>query len=153
MTDLNGSLTGAGDGPAMHRRAIITAGLASLAAAPALAAPDTGSAAPPEVDLLPVGVPVIVDGRVRNYVFVRVRLHLAPDADVAAVTSKEPFFREAIVRAAHQRPFTLPGDLQSVNAARLEAAVMHVAPRLAGQGAVLRAETLSQAPRRRMTPR
>ena len=139
----------------MHRRAIITTGLASLAAAPALAAAptDTENAPPPQVDLLPVGVPVIVDGRVRNYVFVRVRLHLSPDADVPAVERKEPFFREAIVRAAHQRPFTLPGDWQSVSAPRLEAAVMYVAPRLAGEGVVLRAETLSQAPRRRMTPR
>lgn len=137
----------------MHRRTVISAGALALAAAPALAAEPAGEAAAAHHDLPTVGVPVIVDGRLRNYVFVRVRLHLTAGADAASVTRKAPFFREAIVRAAHQRPFTLPDDWQAIDAARLEAAVMHVAPRLLAPGTVLRAETLSQAPRRRMTPR
>lgn len=153
MTDGNGSLTGARHGRPMHRRTVISAGAVALAAAPALASESpSGEAAPAHHDLTTIGVPVIVDGRLRNYVFVRVRLHLAAGADTAAVARKAPFFREAIVRAAHQRPFTLPHDWQAVDTARLGAAVMHVAPRLVGPGTVLRAETLTQSPRRRVTP-
>ena len=137
----------------MHRRTVISAGALALAAAPALASePSGGEAAAAHHDLTTIGVPVIVDGRLRNYVFVRVRLHLAPGADAAAVERKSPFFREGVVRAAHQRPFTLQDDWQAINTARLEAAVMHVAPRLVGPGVVLRAETLSQTPRRRVGP-
>lgn len=138
----------------MHRRAVIAATAVALATPAAAGGPSSdGDAAAAHRDLTSIGVPVIVDGRLRNYVFVRVRLHLAPGADVAAVERKAPFFREGIVRAAHQRPFTVPDDWQAIDTARLEAAVMHVAPRLVGPGVVLRAETVSQAPRRRVGPR
>ena len=99
-----------------------------------------------------VKAPVIVEGRVRNYVFIRVRLHLAPGADITAVDRKAPFFREGIIRAAHQRPFTLQDDWQAIDTARLSAAVMHVAPRLVGPDIVVRVEVLGQTPRRRVSP-
>lgn len=133
----------------MRRRDLIAAGLVGLAASPARASETPAAAGPAHVDLSVIGLPVISDGRVRNYVFTEVRLHLTPSTDAQAVRQKIPFFREGLIRAAHATPFTVSGDWNRVDPARLAAAVMHVAPRLVGPGVVARVEVVAQSPRRR----
>src|SRR5687767_7430079 len=96
----------------MFRRALIAAALAAFTPAAAGAA---GGAPPPKdagqyVDLLPVALPIVVDGRLVNYVFVYVRINLTSAALPNRVREREPHFRDALVRAGHRTPFTLPGD-------------------------------------------
>jgi hypothetical protein len=128
-----------------------------------LAATSAGAAAPAKkegaveaqyIDLANAALPVIAEGRLRNYVFVMVRVNLSPTADAAKMREKEPFLRDAMVRAAHATPFTVPGDLTRLDEAKLKAAVRRDAVRLLGPVVTTVAVT-SQTPQRRtgLTPR
>ena len=74
-----------------------------------------------------VGLPVIADGRLRNYVFVSLKLHIGGGKTVEQMRPKEAFFRAALVAAANA---------------------------ISGRGSVARAEIIAQNPRLRagMTP-
>jgi hypothetical protein len=140
----------------MLRRAFIAAApLAAFAGAlPAQAAPPGPAAVGQYVDLQPVGLPIVVKGRVVNYVFVYVRLNLSATADVAALREKEPYFRDALVRLAHRTPFTDPADYNRIDQARLTAALGGEAAAIAGAGAIRSVVVTSQAPQHRIaTPR
>jgi len=60
-------------------------------------------------------MPIVVDGRLVNYVFVYVRVNLKSGSDVIKIRGKEPFFRDALVRDAHKTPFVLANDWQKVD--------------------------------------
>ena len=122
-------------------------GIGVAVAGPALAGDDKPAAA--VVNLQGVGLPVIAGGRVRNYVFVSIRLHLSGSASMEAVRAKDAHFRDALVKAAHRTPFTLADDWSQLDAAALSRSLMAAAARIAGQGKVARVEVLHQAPRRR----
>ena len=134
----------------MFRRALIAAALAAFTPAAAGAA---GGAPPPKdvgqyVDLLPVALPIVVDGRLVNYVFVYVRINLTSAALPNRVREREPHFRDALVRAGHRTPFTLPGDYSKIDTARLAAAMMREGAAIAGPGQVRSVVVTSQQPRR-----
>lgn len=137
----------------MRRRDLIAAGTTVAVAAvagSALASP--GSDAPAEalsVNLVGVGLPVIADGRVRNYVFVTVRVTLGPNGALDAVRAKDPYFRDALVRASHRVPFTAGNDWTRLNENAVNAAVMAIANVVCGPGVVVKSEVLLQTPRRR----
>lgn len=131
-----------------HLLSLMGAGLGIGVAGPALAAGDEKPAAA-VVNLQGVGLPVIADGRVRNYVFVSIRLHLSGSASMEAVRAKDAHFRDALVKAAHRTPFTLARDWSQLDAAALSRSLMASATRIAGQGKISRVEVLHQAPRRR----
>src|SRR5450432_2305415 len=73
------------------------------------------------VDLQPVAMPIVVEGQLVNYVFVYVRVNLRGGADVSKISEKEPFFRDALVRAAHKTPFIVPGNWEKVDETKLVA--------------------------------
>lgn len=102
------------------------------------------------VDLQPVGLPIVVNKRLVNYVFVYIRINLTSGANVSRLREKEPFFRDALVRLGHRTPFTVPTDLSTIDTARLTAALRGEADRIAGRGQVLSVVVTSQAPRRRI---
>ena len=131
----------------MDRRALITAGLAAGIASSASASEKAAPAAA-VLNIAGVGLPVIADGRVRNYVFVSLRLHLGGGKTPEQMRPKEPFLRDALVRAAHASPFTVANDWSSLNSAALAASLMRSATTVAGRGAVTRVEIVSQSPRR-----
>ncbi|WAC58478.1 hypothetical protein [Brevundimonas sp. SL130] len=142
----------------MDRRTLITsatlalAGAVATAAATPAAAGASSSKAPaeaPSLGLAGLGLPVIADGRVRNYVFVTIKLHLGAGKTLEQMQGKEAFFRDALVKAAHRTPFTVPGDWTRLDEGRLSAALIAAARTISGQGSVARVEILSQAPRRR----
>jgi hypothetical protein len=96
-----------------------------------------GEAAAPKVDdqtvrLSPVGLPIIVDGRVVNYVFATIVVDLTPGADVIALREKEPDFRDALIREAHRAPFVVPGDYNHLDEAKLKAVMLKDASAIAG---------------------
>jgi hypothetical protein len=137
----------------MQRRALIQA--AAILTASAVASTSSASekktepAAAPFLNLPGMGLPVITDGRVRNYVFIVLKLHLGPVHTVEAVRAKEAHLRDALVRAGHRTPFVLPNTWVALDTAALSASLIRSAATLIGPGAVTRVEVVSQSPRRR----
>lgn len=140
----------------MLRRQILAA-----AVAPLLLIAGTAAASEPEggkkdvgqyVDLQPVGLPIVVNGQLLNYVFVYVRVNLTSGADVSKWRQKEPVFRDALVRAGHRTPFTLPSDLQKIDTAKLTATLSRDAGAITGPGVIRSIVVTSQASRGRAIP-
>lgn len=151
VVGLNLAATGSDDAWRMIRRVLLAAAVLLLAAAPAQAAEpkkkegDVGQ----YVDLQPTGLPIMSNGRLVNYVFVVVRINLTTSANAAKLREKEPFFRDALVRAGHRTPFTNPADLTQVDAARLSATLARDAAAIVGPGQIRSVVITNQAPRRR----
>lgn len=125
----------------------ILAGLSLVATAAHAAGAEPKTETGQYVAVSPVGLPVIVDGRVVNYVFVTIRIDLAPNADAPKLREKEPFFRDALVRAGHRTPFTLARDLTRIDETKLKAAMMREAQAIAGAGQVRAIVILNQTPK------
>jgi hypothetical protein len=138
----------------LRRRLIYLLPLLLSAAAPARAG--EGEPASKQVgqyvDLQPVALPIIVDGKLANYVFVSVRLNLASGSDTSRWRAKEPFLRDALVRAAHDTPFTVPNDLQKIDATKLAAAMMRISAQICGPNVVRSVTVVSQVSSRRARP-
>jgi hypothetical protein len=100
------------------------------------------------VDIAQVGLPVIIKGRLVNYVFAAVRLVLAPGANVVALRTKEPYFRDALVRAAHRTPFTVAGNPNKLDEAALKRVLTVEAARIAGPRAIAAVQVTSQTPQK-----
>jgi hypothetical protein len=138
----------------MLRRALILAAPLALAASSARAAgkgAEKTDAEPtgPWVDLSPVGLPVIVDGELVNYVFVHVRINLTRSANAPKLREREPYFRDALVRAGHRTPFTRPDDFTSLDAGKIAAAMKREAVALASPKDIAGVVVLRQTPKRR----
>jgi flagellar basal body-associated protein FliL len=135
----------------MLRRAALLLPLLLLAA-PAVAAEkkEKGGEVGQYVDLQPVGLPIVVQGRLVNYVFVYIRLNLTSRADVSRLREREPYFRDALVRVAHRTPFTLASDYTKIDEQRLTAALQREASAITGPGQIRSVVVTSQAPRRRI---
>lgn len=144
----------------MNRRRVIAAACLALALAGAPAGAPAGALAadregPPKdagqfVDLLPVALPIVVDGRLVNYVFVHVRINLTPSALPSRVRLKEPQLRDALVRAGHRTPFTLATDYSKIDTAKLAATLKREAEAITGPGQIKSVAVTAQQPRRRV---
>jgi hypothetical protein len=136
----------------MRRTALVAAALALCTTGAAASEKKEGKGDVGQyVDLQPVGLPIVSKGQLVNYVFVYVRINLTSGANVAHLREKEPYFRDALVRAGHRTPFTLPTDLSKIDAPRLTATLARDAAAIAGPGQIRSIVVTSQAPRRRMT--
>lgn len=134
----------------MRRRDLIAVS-AATAVFPTLATAATSEDAPAggqSLSMPGVGLPIITGGRLRNYVFVSLRLHLGGSATPETMRAKEAFLRDALVRAGHRTPFVVPNDWTRIDTDALSASLMRSAATLVGRGAVTRVEIVSQAPRR-----
>ncbi len=107
---------------------------------------------PPDqtVTLATTALPLVFDGQVVNYVLVSVKLLLTPRADSFALRDKEPYFRDALVRAAHRTPFVRAGDYNYLDEAKLKAAMYREATAIAGPGNIQAVVVLSQSARHRL---
>lgn len=103
------------------------------------------------VDISPVALPIGVNGRLLNYIFTTVRINLSASADANKLREKEPYFRDALVRAAHRTPFTLATDYNRLDQAKLKATLMREAAALVGAQNLASVTVMSEAPRRRVT--
>jgi hypothetical protein len=138
----------------MFRRALIAAApLVLFAAAPALAADkkDEKVEVGQYVDIAPVALPIVVDGQLVNYVFAYVRINLTSGANPVKLREKEPYFRDALVRAGHRTPFTTAGDYNVLDAAKLSASLTREAGLIAGPGVVKSVVITSQSPKKRVS--
>lgn len=134
----------------MLRRAFLLALTPLLAAAPALASEKPKADVGQYVDLAPVALPIVVGGQLVNYVFVSVRVVLTSSANVSKIRTKEPYFRDALIRAAHRTPFTNPKDYLVVDGARLESTLMRECVAIAGPGNIKAITITSQTPKKRV---
>jgi hypothetical protein len=125
----------------MLRRALVAALPLALLAGAAAAA-ETKTAAGQYVDLAPVALPVVVDGRLVNYVFVYIRINLRASVDALKMRDHEPDFRDALVRLGHRTPFVLKTDYTRLDEARLKAAFLPAATAISGPGAIASIEIL-----------
>ena len=50
--------------------------------------------------------PVIDQGMIKNYVYLRVRVNLSKGLDATQAREKEPYLRDALIHAVYQTPFT-----------------------------------------------
>ncbi len=119
-------------------------------ATPALAAPkDSSEAADGQyINVSPVAAPIVLKGQLINYIFVTLRLNLAPNVDALKMREREPYFRDALVRAAHRKPFVKPGDYTHVDEPALKAAMMNEAARIAGPHMITSIDIVSAQPQR-----
>jgi hypothetical protein len=131
----------------MLRRALI-ASLAAVAL-PASAAEEKPAPVGQYVDVTPVAVPILADGRIINYVFVVIRVQLAAGADAAKWRAKEPYFRDALARLCNRTSFASPKDYVSVDAERLVAAFQPEAVAIGGKN-VKSVTLMSQTPKQRL---
>lgn len=134
----------------MNRRALLqTALLTSLGLSNPALASSSGAKEPAVFDMTMIGFPVIRQGRLLNYVFVNMKLHLAEGVRPETVQLKEAMIRDAVVRTAHRTPFVLPDKNTELNLTALTAEVRRQANRLLGSTAVTRVEVVNQMSRRR----
>lgn len=138
----------------MDRRSLITAGTVALTSAVAVPAAASSSEKPASsgglaLSIAGLGLPVIADGRLRNYVFVSLRLELGRGKTIEQMRPKEAFFRDALVKAAHRTPFTVAGDWTRLDEARMSSALVAAANGISGPGSITRVEIVAQNARRR----
>ena len=128
--------------------ALFAAGL--LATPRADAAPEPSSKpVQPYVDLQTVGLPAVVHGRLVNYIFVAIRLKIAPGVDASRLQQGEPFIRDALIHASARTPFNPPDNGVRLDEARLKVEVLKEAQARFGPGKVSGVEVRSQTPQRR----
>ncbi len=135
----------------MRNTSTILAGLALLAVAFSGAAPGHAAEAPKPseeqaVTLSPVALPIVLDGRLANYIFVTVKVILTPSADVTATRAKEPYFRDALVRAGHRSPFVPRNDYNHIDVAKLRSVMMRETSAITGPNVVRDIVVLEQTP-------
>ena len=63
-------------------------------------------------------------------------VNLTGSADMTRLRDKEPFFRDALVRAAHRTPFTRFDDYTKLDEAKLKAALLQAGNVIAGPGSI-----------------
>ena len=136
-------------------KALATALILVLASSPAFAAgaPKAKEDSGQYVAVSPVGLPVVAGGKVVNYIFVTVRIDLSPSANAAKLREREPYFRDALVRAGNRTPFTLASDYTKIDEAKLIATLTRDAAAIAGPGVVRGVKVLSQAPKSLRVPK
>lgn len=136
--------------PNRHRRLIVLLGAGLLLTPWTAQGAEKKAEGPPAsqyIDISSVPLPVVKDGRLINYIFVAVRVNLKPGANAMKLREKEPYLRDALVRAAHAQPFTLATSYTKLDEDKMRAAVDASARRLLGPANVMGIVISSQTPK------
>jgi hypothetical protein len=128
----------------------MAAALLLLAASPSIAADKAAKDVPggQYVNVSPVAAPIVLNGQLINYIFVTLRVDLAPNVDALRMRDREPYFRDAFVRAAHRHPFVKSGDYTHVDEQALKTVMMGEFARITGAHVVTGIEILSAQPQK-----
>ncbi len=134
----------------MNRRHLLTVlPLVAVAGAAAASEPEKKEAVGQYIDLSPVALPIVLNNRLINYVFCHIRINLSPTADAPKLREREPWFRDALVRAAHRTPFTNLRDYTIIDDVRMKAALMREAALITPARNLLSVSLISQTPKQR----
>ena len=98
-------------------------------------------------------IPVLDGRKLKNYVFVALRLNLTAKADMQKLRERAPHFRDAIVRMAHRAAYNPDGEWSKLDEPRFKAAVLAEAAKIAGPGMVASVKINNSAPQRRLPSR
>ena len=132
------------------KRAFLSGAVAcALLAAPAARA-DNPEAGAPSVRLASVGIPVMEDGQVVNYLFLSIRINLTLTAPEGKFRDMEPYFRDALVRASHKTSFGVAGHSDQLDVPRFTAAMTAEWSKITGPGMIKSIDILSQNPKRHL---
>ena len=99
----------------------LLAGLANASGPPAKAKTEEGGGeqmSARSMDAPYLAVPVVRDGQLMNYLFVSIRIEIAPGVDLWQTRERAHFLRDALVRAGHLHDLTDPEDINALNEAR-----------------------------------
>jgi hypothetical protein len=102
------------------------------------------------LDLSGIGLPVLRDGRVVNFVFVRARIQLNPGLSRPEIEAREPFIREGLVRSAYRTPMNSGTDFMALDPARFEAVLMREAKAALGANKVRSVTLMDQKAQKRI---
>ena len=102
------------------------------------------------LDMTTMALPIAVNGRLLNYIFVAIRINLTASADIIRLRAREPYFRDTLIRAAHRTPFTVATDYNRIDQVRLKAAVLQTVAAFGGPRAVSSVVVMSESPRHRV---
>ena len=83
-----------------------------------------------------LAVPVVRDGVLVNYLFVSIRIEIAPGVDLWRTRERAHFLRDALVRASHANDLADPRDNNALNEARAIAVYRAAAIQALGERAV-----------------
>jgi len=128
-------------------RALILAGLMAISM-PAFAEEKKADEPDPSVKLASVGIPVFHGTTVTNYLFLSIKVNLTPKADQTKLRDMEPYFRDALVRAAHKTSFAQPDHDDRLDVPRFQNVMMAEFTKIAGPGTIQSVEIVSQSPKK-----
>lgn len=83
-----------------------------------------------------LAVPVVRDGVLVNYLFVSIRIEIAPGVDLWRTRERAHFLRDALVRASHANDLADPRDNNALNEARAIAVYRAAAIQALGERAI-----------------
>lgn len=127
--------------------ALMFAGLMAMTA-PALAEEKKADDVDPSVKLASVGIPVFHGATVTNYLFLSIKINLTPKADQTKLRDMEPYFRDALIRAAHKTSFAQPDHDDRLDIPRFQKIMTVEFTRIAGPGTIQSVEIVSQSPKK-----
>ena len=78
---------------------------------------DGAAASGRSMDAPYLAVPVVRDGRLVNYLFISLRIEIAPQVDLWRTRERAHFLRDALVRAGHSTDLADPHDNNALNEA------------------------------------
>jgi len=102
----------------------------------------------PSVQLAPVSVPVVVSGRVVNYLFLNIKVSLTPKANESKMRDMEPYFRDAIIRAAYKTSFAQASHIDKLDETRFKTVMLVEFSKITGPGGIKSIDILSQSSRK-----
>lgn len=127
--------------------ALILAGLMA-ASLPAFAEEKKADQPDPSVKLASVGIPVFHGTTVTNYLFLSIKVNLTPKGDQTKLRDMEPYFRDALVRAAHKTSFAQADHDDRLDVPRFQSVMMIEFSKVAGPGTIQSVEIVSQSPKK-----
>lgn len=104
----------------------------------------------PSIPLAPVAVPITVNGKLVNYVFLSIKIMLSPKADLYELVGQEPYYRDALVRAAHRQNLGVPGDPNRVDEKLVKAILKREAASFMDTRMIASIEIVRQDPKKRV---
>ena len=107
-----------------------------------------GEAVGQYIDLTPLALPIIADGMIKNYIFMRIRVNLAKNADAPKMRDKEPYLRDALLRSSYRSPLTRSDSYLKVDEKKLSAVLIKESAAILGPGKATTVQIISQDPQR-----
>lgn len=106
------------------------------------------TAAEPSVRLASVGIPVMRERQVVNYLFLSIRINLSMTAPEGKLRELEPVFRDTVIRVSHRISFGQTERHDKLDEPRFKSVMMAEFTKIAGPGNIKSIDILSQSPKK-----